>query len=166
MGRITPTYKINRSSDQKNNGTLWSKKSDSRGDSQNLSSKSLSMWRQWFFEILKSLRASKKCAFKKNFKCNLKDLRSKLLTQQYFSQYPGDPSFSFLCQKFFWATWFFFKIFWKFHCSKKKMKFGILKWFSRNLAKTQSLIFKSKSSKFRKKIQKIPVNKYFVGSKN
>ena len=128
LGRITPTYKINRSSDQKNNGTLWSKKSDSRGDSQNLSSKSLSMWRQWFFEILKSLRASKKCAFKKNFKCNLKDLRSKLLTQQYFSQYPGDPSFSFLCQKnFFEQLDFFFKFFGDFIVVRKKMKLGILK---------------------------------------
>ena len=120
-GRLPPSYKINGSSNPKNNGTLWSKKSDSKSDSQNLSSKSLSMWRQWFFEILKSLRASKKDAFKKIFKCNFKNLRSKLLTKHDFSQYPGDPSFSFLCQKiFFWATWFFYNFFWKFHCSKKK----------------------------------------------
>ena len=125
-----------------------------------------SMWRQRFFENLKSPRTSKKCAFKKIFKCNLKDLRSNLLTRHYFSQYPGNPSFSFLCQKkFFEQLDFFSKFFgnfivvrkkwnlefWKFIITIKCPREGILKWFSRNLAKTQSLIFKSKLSKFRKK---------------
>ena len=165
-GRLPPSYKINGSLNQKNNGTLWSKKSDSKSDSQNLSSKSLSMWRQWFFEILKSLRASKKDAFKKNFKCNFKNLRGKLLTKHDFSQYPEDPSFSFLCQKkFFEQLDFFSKFFgnfivvrkkwnlefWKFQGTIKCPRLGILKWFSRNFARTQSLIFKSKSCKFRKK---------------
>ena len=122
-GRLPPSYKINGSSNQKNNGTLWSKKSDSKSDSQNLSSKSLSMWRQWFFEILKSLRASKKDAFKKIFKCNFKNLRSKLLTKHDFSQYPGDPSFSFLCPKnFFDQLDFFSNYFGNFIVVRKKWK--------------------------------------------
>ena len=53
-----------------------------------------SMWRQRFFENLKSPRTSKKCAFKKIFKRNLKELRSNFLTRHYFSQYPGNPSFT------------------------------------------------------------------------
>ena len=41
--------------------------------------------------------------------------------------------------------------FWKFQGTIKYPHEGILKWFSRNHAKTQSLIFKSKNSKFQKK---------------
>ena len=125
-----------------------------------------SMWQQWFSENLESPRSCKKSASKKIFKCNLEHLRSKLPTPKYFSQCPGDPSFSFLCQKnFFEQLENFSKFFgnfivvdkkwnlefWKMKCTIKYPYEGILKWFSRNLAKTQSLIFKSKLSKFRKK---------------
>ena len=41
--------KINRSSNQKTNGTLWSKRSDF-SSMQNFTLKFQSIWRQWFFE--------------------------------------------------------------------------------------------------------------------
>ena len=62
-----------------------------------------------------------KSAFKKIFECYFKDLRSKLLSQQYFSQYPGDPSFCFLCKKnFFEQRDFFPNFFGNFIVVRKK----------------------------------------------
>ena len=118
------------------------------------------MWRQWFFENLESSRSCKKSASKKFFKCILKCLRNISLNPEYFSQYPGDPSFSFPCNlDFFDQLEFFFDFFgnfievkkiwklkfWKILCTFKYPREGILKWFSSILAETQSLIFKSQS---------------------
>ena len=47
--KANPFLKINRSSIQKTNGTLWSKTSDSRY-MPNFTLKFQSIWRQWFFE--------------------------------------------------------------------------------------------------------------------
>ena len=47
--KANPFLKINRSSIQKTNGTLWSKTSDSRY-TPNFTLKFQSIWRQWFYE--------------------------------------------------------------------------------------------------------------------
>ena len=94
--RLTPSLKISRSSDQDENRTSRSQtlkvtcvkvsaqKSKVFGDSD-------------FLKICTPSWSSKKCASKKIFKRILKCLRNMSLTPKYFSQYPGDPSFSFLC---------------------------------------------------------------------
>ena len=80
------------------------------------------MWRQWFFENLESSRSCKKSASKKFFKCILKCLRNMSLNPEYFSQYPGDPSFSFLCNLDFFDQLDFFLIFLEISLKWKKIE--------------------------------------------